>query len=278
MLGITLVALGALFAQIGTSIGKYEVTNKRESLYAMGFLHALSATIFLIIIAIFWRGEFVFSLASIPTFAARAVLEIIALFVGLNAIAQADRSTFSFLKVLAIPLLLVVDTVLGYEISLSQMIGISIVAVSLLLLLINHGLSRRGKILSTLAALLAVGTLSLYKYNITHYNSVEAEQIVMLIILMGTIIIVAQIHLRENVFKTLTHKLFIFQSVASGIGTVFISFAFLFAPASIITTAKYSLEILTSMIFGRTYFYEKHFLIKSLALVLIIVGMALMFV
>ncbi len=277
MIGIALIALGEIFSQIGTSIGKYEVAHKKESLYAMGFLNSIWTVLFLLLMFIFWRGEFVFSPESLPTFAARAVLEVILVFVALHAILEADRSTFSFLRVLTIPFLLLVDVFLGYNISTNQMLGISAIVVALLFLFMNHGLSRKGKLLSLLTALLAVGTISLYKYNITNFNSVEGEQIVMHAIILIALVLTAWIKKNENVFRTLTNKTFILQSVAGGLASVFISFAYVFAPASIITTAKRSLEILTSMIFGHSYFHEKHFGVKLTAFLLTVFGLSIMF-
>jgi hypothetical protein len=277
MIGITLILIGEIFAQIGTSIGKYEVSQKKESFYAMGFLHSVWASIFLLLMVVFWQGEFRFTYASLPTFALRALLEVILVFVAIHAVLKADRSTFSFLRVLTLPFLLMVDVALGYSISVFQMVGISSVVIALIFLFLNHGLSRQGKLLSLLSALLAVGTISLYKYNITNFNSVEGEQVVMHFIILFVIIITAWIKGHENVFKTLASPLFIFQSLAAGLASVFISFAYLFASASVITTTKRSFELISSMVFGRAYFSEKHFAIKFIAFVLIVAGVGLMF-
>jgi hypothetical protein len=278
MIGILLMTVAEIFAEIGTSIGKYEVSHKKESLYAMGFLNAIWATIFLVLIALSSGGEFVFSLASLPTFIARAVLEVILVFVALKAVITADRSTFSFLRIITLPLLLLVDIGLGYDISLLQMVGISLVVISLIFLIMNHGLSKEGKLLSLLSAVLAVGTVSLYKHNVTHYNSVEAEQIIMHLIILLALIISARVLSKENVFASLTHRTLFLQSLASGVATVLASFAFLFAPASILMTAKRSFEVSFSMLTGRSYFKEKHMALKVGAFSLITLGIVLMVV
>lgn len=272
MIGIFLIAIGEVFSQVGISIGKYQVSLKKESLYAMAFLHSFWAALLLILFTISGKGEFIFSIQSLPTLLVRVLFEIILVFVALKAVVDADRSTYSFLRVITLPLLLVVDVSLGYDISLMQITGVSLVVVALIFLFINHGLSKRGKMFSVFSALLAVATISLYKYNITHFNSVEAEQIITHVILLLVIVVAAWVHTKENVFALLKNRTFFTQSLASGIGGVFLSFAYVYAPASVITTAKRSLEILTSMIFGKSYFHEKHFLIKLAALVLIILG------
>jgi hypothetical protein len=208
MIGIALIAIGEVFSQIGVSIGKYEFLKKKESLYAIGFLHSFWTAILLILFTVFGKGEFIFSFQSLPTFIIRAVLEVILVFVALKAVVEADRSTFSFLRVLTLPLLLIADISLGYNISLSQIIGVSLIIIALLFLFINHGLSKKGKMLSLMSALLAVLTISIYKYNITNFNSVEAEQILTHIIILVTIVVTAKLSTGENVFALLKNKLY----------------------------------------------------------------------
>lgn len=275
MLGIVLIAVGELFAEASATIGRYEVKHRKETLYSMGFLSGFWATVFLLIYSLTW-GEFRFAWESLPTFGLRLILETILLFFTLQATITADRSTFAFLRTFTIPLLLVVDIALGYAISIPQIFGISLIVIALLILLLNHGLSRRGKILSLLSALTAVATISLYKYNITNFNSVEADQALTHIFLLIVIVIAAKVHTDENVTRQMFRPLFFAQSLLAGVATVLMSFAFLFAPASVIMAVKRSLEILGAIVSGRTYFHEKHVLLKLLACALVAGGITLM--
>jgi hypothetical protein len=194
----------------------------------MGFLNSIWAAIFLLVWG-FTGGSLTFSLASLPFFLTRAVIEVVLLFVSLNAVVTADRTTFSFLRILTIPLLLGVDIMLGYTFTLTQITGVSAIVIAFIFLFLNHGLSNKGKLLSLLSAIMAVGTIALYKHDITHYNSVEAEQILMHLIILVTIIMAAKIRAKENVFRYLTHRTFVLQSIASGMASVLMSFAYLFA-------------------------------------------------
>lgn len=97
----------------------------------------------------------------------------------------ADRSTYGFLRVLTIPLLLLVDLALGYSLSQGQIVGVSILTLSVLLLLLNHGLRTKGIGFVLLSAVNAVVTLSLFKYDITHFNSVEVEQGITQLVLLA---------------------------------------------------------------------------------------------
>lgn len=273
MFGIILIAAAGVFEETGTVIGKYQVAHKKESLYAMGFLSSIWAAALLLLFSWFGEAPFIFSFESLPFFVSRVVLEVLLLFVSLNALLDADRSTFSFLRVLTIPLLLSVDIALGYSLSLPQIAGISFIVMALLFLFFNHSLGRKGKLLSLLSAILAVATISLYKYDITHYNSVVAEQsltyMVLLVVLVGT----AWWKRGENLFSYLTKPLFLLQSLASGIAGLIVSFAFLFAPASIIMAARRSIEVLASIVSGRAYFHEKHPIVKLVCFLLVCSGL-----
>lgn len=276
MTGIVLVALAELFAEFSVSVGKYQIAHKRESLFAMGFLSAFWATIFLAGIGLMSESAFVFSLASLPTFLTRAVLEILLMFITLSALIAADRTTFSFLRVLTIPLLLATDLWIGYAVSMTEIMGISLIVVALVFLLLNHGLSPRGKILSLVSAILAVATISLYKYDITHYNSVAAEQTLMHSIILVAMVSGGAFYARENVLRYLLHPLFLAQSIAAGVASVLLSFGFAFGHPSVIMAAKRSFEIVASVVSGQAYFHEKHIVIKSISLLLIAGGIVLM--
>ena len=275
MLGILLIGVAELAIQLSASISKYEAAHKRESIYAIGFLTWFWTTLFLLAWGTIGPGEFYFSIASLPTFTLRALLEVAMMFVTIKALIAADRSTFSFLRTLTLPLILIVDIALGYSITPAQFAGIAIIIFGSLLLATRNGLSRRGKILSLLSAILAVATVSLFKYNITHYNSVEAEQFFIHLLMILVLIITAYIEKRENLFRHLLQPVFLGQSILAGIGGVLMSFAYIYAAASVITAAKRSFEILFSIIVGRAYFHEHHIVVKLLAGALVIFGVVL---
>jgi hypothetical protein len=246
-------------------------------LYAFGFLSAFWATVFLFGLA-WYRDAFVFSLESLPTFALRTILEITLMFVSLNAVLAADRSTFAFLRTLTIPLLLGADLALGYAITLPQIAGIAVMIAGFVLLTLNHGLSRTGKILTLFSALIPVATVSLYKYNITYYNSVEAEQALVHVVLLLTLLGVAWVRTGENLFVQIFRREHLLQSLSAGAAYVFMSYAYLFAPASVIMAGKRAFEILGAILFGRSMFKEKHIALKFIACAIIIAGIALMLI
>jgi len=81
---------------------------------------------------------------------------------------------------------------------------------------------------------------------------------------------------KENPIRFLKKSIFLGQSLSEGAGSVVMSFAYLFAPASIITTAKRAFSILWATLSGTFYFHEKHFLLKLLSFALIVGGLILL--
>jgi len=125
-------------------------------------------------------------------------------------------------------------------------------------------------------AVLAVATLSLYKYDITHFNSVEAEQTIVTCVLMVYFFTLATRVAKENPFGFLRRPLFLLQSLSSGSASVASSFAYLFAPASIITTALRSFSVLFALISGKFYFHEKHMYLKAVIFLMVTAGLVLL--
>ncbi len=269
------MALGEIATQIAASMGKYEASRKHEDYFVLAFTSLCWSTPFLILWGLVGPGTFVFSIESLPTFALRSLLEIGVLYTGVHALVSADRSTFSFLRTLSIPLLLFADVSLGYAIENSEIIGILCIIAGSLLLVSRGGLSHRGKGYALLSALLAVGTISLFKYDITYYNSIEAEQGLTHLILLCVVALSAYALKKENVFRALTKPRLFSQSLVAGVGAVLMSFAYLFAAASVITTIKRSVEIVGSIALGHAYFHEHHILLKLTVSLLMIGGIAL---
>jgi len=274
MIGLSLVLASTFLREISATIGKRKMTLNNASIYTVGFLSMFFGFIFFILIAIFYRGEFIFSTNSLPTLTIRIILEIAQISVSVLAIKRADRSTFSFIRIGTIPLLLMVDLILGYTIGFNQFIGIGIIILGFMTLLINHGLKKKGIWLVLFTMVNAVATISLFKYNITYFNSVETEGIIVTSVLMIYTLFMASFVAKEHPLKMLANRAFLAQSLSAGFSSVLLSFAYTFAPASVITTGKRSLAVMWAMLSGNFYFKEKKFLIKAVAFILMTIGLA----
>lgn len=273
MFGLVLLAAGSFFSEVGVSLGKEEVARRKENIYSYGFLSLSLSTLAFLLIALL-RGEFLFSLGSLPTLIPRIGLEILQAYVSIRALTTADRSTFGFLRVLTVPLLLLTDLALGYSLAVNQIIGVGILTLSLLLLFLNHGLRSKGVGLVLFSAVNAVILISLFKYDITHFNSVEVEQGIVQIILLGFFALAAWRTNRQNPLRLLGKPLFFFQSLSQATAGVLISFGYIFVPASVAASIERSTAVFFSLISGNRYFHEKKLAQKLLAFLFLVIGFA----
>lgn len=275
MFGVILTSASSFFSEVFSVIGKREVASNRQSVYTMGFLLVFWGAI-LFLGTIFWKASFNFSLASLPTFIPRIFIEIILTSIALKATITTDRSTFSFIRTATLPLLLIVDLFMGYSISVMQMIGIGVIMLTLVISFVGQGVSKKGIKLVVWSAILPVPTLSLFKYNITHYNAVEAEEFLIALSLLAYFFFMAKRYYNENPIKFLVRPLFFKQSFSEGLAMVFNSFAYLFAPASVITSAKRSSATLWAVLSGHKVFQEQRVVFKLIMFLFLTIGTILL--
>ncbi len=275
MPGIFLIIIATLFEEVSTSSAKESISRHLESIASRAFLVGLWGMLFLGI-SLLGGVDWKFSAASLPFFFARVVLELFQTNITLKAITIADRSTFGFFRTLTIPLILCIDVILGTALSISQIWGIMAIVAALLLLSYSHSLSSKGMWLVLLSAIGSSLTLSLYKFNITHFNSVPAEQILGGLILLPYFFWHAVVKDKENPFKLLRSKKILSESAASGVGGILASFAYLFAPASVIVAAQRSSAMCWSVVAGALHFHERHMYEKVSVLGLTIMGIILL--
>src|SRR3989338_6173633 len=286
MIGLLLVSISTLAEEIRDSLGKYEVSHHLSNIYALGFLTSVWGLITILAIGFLapkdflapgFPAGFIFSPASLPTLLPRLLLELFQVHITLRALVEADRSTFGFLRTLTLPLLFAVDILLGYHIGFLQVVGLSAIIGSLFILFVNHGLNTRGSGLVLLGAVNAVSTISLFKYNITNFNSVETEQAISFAFLT-VILLCVVIAKGQNPLRLASRPLSVLHILLSGAGSVVFGFALAFAPASVITAAKRSLSVLWALVSGHAYFEEHHVVLKLVCFVLVSTGIVLLVV
>ncbi len=275
MFGVLLASVGALFEEVADVIGKAKMKAREESIYGMAFLSFFWGP-FWFLAVILWKHQFVFQLASLPVFIPRVILEIIQIHFTVRAIAKADRSTFSFIRTGTIPLLIAADIMLGYPLAGHQIAGMALIALALALIFAGRAVAKDGMLFIILSTIGAAATTTLYKYDIAHFNSVEAEQFVLVGMLVVYFFLYALIIRKENLLRLLGRRTYFIQSFSSGFGGVLESFAFLFAPASIITAARRAASVLWGVLSGNVYFHEKHIFLKIAFFTLLAAGTILL--
>lgn len=275
MFGVFLAAISSAFSELSDSIGKKKTSELVCSQYSFGFLSVLGGSVFLLIIG-FMRNDLVFSLASLPTFLPRVVLEILQAQVTIWAIVRADRSDFGPIRTLTIPLLLAVDLMLGYGVHTQQMIGMGIIFCTILVLLSYERFKTKGLFLLIFTAVNAVITISLFKYDITHFNSVESEQLIIGMVLLLYFFILAVVRAGENPLRLLARRAFFVQAFTGGFSSIASSYAYVLAPASIVTAALRASGVFFALLSGKMYFRERGFVVKCLLFYAIVVGLLLL--
>lgn len=271
MHGMLLTFMSVSINEAGVSIGKSQAQKGIINFYTLGFLNYFWGMIIFFSYALI-REDFVFCLASLPTFCLRAVLEVLQAYLMVKAIILADRSTYGIFKIWTVPLLLLVDWMLKYSISSSHVIGIFLIMIGSVVFFSRKGISKKGIFYVIAGAINAVFTISLYKYNIEHFNSVPAEQGIKNIILIIYFFSMSRFKYKENPFKLLRNPILLLQSILMGIQMVPMGFAYKFAPASVITAAQKSFLVIISIISGKAVFKEKKFLLKLIIALVVIAG------
>lgn len=276
MTGILLMLTGTFLEESSTSIGKISVRRRLESPYSFGFISTGLMSVMFLVIMLARRHSLVFDPGSIPLLVLRIVLEAVHATITLYAITRADRSTFGFIRTLTIPTILGVDLVLGYALGWVHVAGILLIVGALLYLFLNHGLTRRGAGLALASAFLGAATTSLFKYSITNFNSTEIDQAVVNAALTGYFLVMARLVYGENAVGSALTRQSLVQSLLSASGGLAGSYAYLFAPASVIMAARRAMAVFWSVLSGRAVFHERRLAIKLAALFVCAMGLSLL--
>ena len=274
MLTVLFASLGSFAEEISFSIIKFKTVRGEVSIYTAGFINMLFGVLVFGALAII-RGSFLFSFASLPTFSLRVVLEIAQVYVAMLATMKADRSTYAFIRNLTIPLLLLVSWGLGYSVSLNQWMGIAVISLVLAIILITNIINTKGIWYSLFIAINAVATISLFKYNISHFNSVEGEELVLLSILL-IFFLIGALFKKENPLVFLKNKIFVGQGAAYAVAAIFEVFAISFGNPGIATAAQRSAAVLAAIVSGHSYFQETKLWEKIIVCLLLVVGLILL--
>lgn len=276
MLAVLLALVGSLGDEIGISLGKNQVERARQTVYALGSLQLWWGTVFFLLIALVRPDSFVFSFASLPTIIPRLILEVVQAHVMILALTSADRSTYGFIRTLTIPLLLAVDIWLGYELGSRPVWGVVIIMAALLIIFGSQRIGKAGLGYVLFSAVNAAITISLYKYNITHFNSVVAEQLVIHVVVLGYFMARGCLLSGQSLRALFRGWVPWAQSVLPGLAGLAVSFAYQFAPASLVLTAYRSGAVLWSTLTGTFYFRERHLLPKLALALWLMAGLTLL--
>ncbi|MCC6643892.1 hypothetical protein IT411_04025 [Candidatus Peregrinibacteria bacterium] len=256
--GIILESCAGLFEEISVSLGKREAARGRGSIFMMGFVQHFAALIFLGLVVLLGFDQWKLSMESLPWIALRIPLELVQLYFTLIALELADRTEFSFFKVGTVPFLLLVDLALGYVINVDQIIGMLLLMGLFAFIFFKKIVSRKGLPFVIFSTINPVLTISIFKHNITHFNSVATEQFIIYLVLVIFLMLLLIFKTKENPFKFMFRRIEIGEAMSVGLCTLLSSYAYIFAPASVILTARRAGGVLWSTLSGIFFFKEDH--------------------
>ncbi len=237
LIGIILCWIWTLLTETNNSIQKIK-TKKYHILKVWAitsFFWMLTFSTAIIYKLYFHNIELYFNQESLPFIIIRILLEIAQSYVTVMAIKYCDRSTFSFLRILTIPLLVIADIMLWYQFTNLSFIGIWIILLSFLVFNTKKkSLNFKWRKFAIFTAINAVITLSLFKYSIAHFwNSLEIDQLIMTSAIFIFFLIYWAVKTKSFVLKPLIkEKIFIVQWLAIWLASMAISYSYLYLNAS----------------------------------------------
>lgn len=272
---LLLAFIARFFYEFSLSSGKKAFQKHRETVYSLGFITYTSTLIFFIV-GVLLGTDFYFNPTSIRTLVPRIMLEIIIAHLSMKAVLKASRTTSAFLSNITIPLLLLSDFLLAYSISNIRLGGICLIILSILVLMKFDRKSHKGASLVLVVGVISAITTTLYKYDITHFNSVAAEQIISLSCVSLYFLYMVKIKTSFKHWRYALSSAGLVQSVSMGFSSLISSYAYSLAPASVVVSMLNGSTIIWGMIFGRTYFHEHGMKVKLFAACFVICGLLLL--
>ncbi len=265
MYGFALWLIWTFFEEISNSITKRQ--SKKYDIFQLWLVISFFALIFyiayaLIKVVVFGKNIYV-NPDSFLFLWIRLILEILQSYFTVVAIKKVDRSTYSMLRILTIPGLLIIDFLLWYSFSFYSILWLIVLMLCFVVIWLNNNkINFSWWKYVVFISLNAVITLSLFKYSITIYgNSVEFDQIVVVFWIL-LFYLFFTIKYKLSLLNLLKDRIFLLQWISMGIATVLISFSYLFLNASLATAIKRGWEVFWSIIFWYKFFGEKNIIFK----------------
>lgn len=256
MIGSLLSLLEAFFEEVSSSLGKKSIAKKEESPYAFLFITYFVGALVYVAASIGAKLPFIFSVESIPTFTVKIILEMLLSYVAVKSLTSFDRSFFSLSRMMTIPFVLIIDAVLGTTLPFYQIVLLFLMLVVFAVLCVHNKVSFKKLYLALPLAVLPAFTIILLKYNISHFNSVFAEQVVSLSLLALWALVTDIILTKENPLRLLTHPIILAQATCSGVASIAGSYAYNYGSATIITALRRAFSLLTSLL-SDVFFFKK---------------------
>jgi len=217
----------------------------------------------LLILSFTRNFKFVFDLRLVFLFLVLIISSILFNIFVIKAIEKADRSTNGLLSILAIPLLLVSDIFLKYDITTYHIIWIIFIVTTLLTISLKWTINLKWAQFTLLTQVFAFINIMIFKFIITNYASTEILNIIMSFVLyIWSFALIFKKSDRFEVLSKVYDRKYIKFWVFWWLGWAFNSMWFMFGPASVITALKRILSMFWWVVMWKIYFHEERFFQK----------------
>ena len=259
MINIFIISLVWTFLS-ESSTSKLKQVWENLTFYQKWFILNIIKIIFLILVLLsIWKWEFDFNVISITLLILYSLLWILFTYFAINAINKADRSTNSLFSVIILPILLFWDIMIWYDINMYHIIWVIFIVSVLILSSYKWSISTKWLSYVIWAQIVASMWITIYKFMITNYSSVEAISIIdsflMLSIFFFIIIYNIWFNWVKDCLKINSLKIWFLSAIWQ---TLWL-FAYLFWPASIVTAIKRMLQMFWWVMFWHFVFKEENF-------------------
>lgn len=193
-----------------------------------------------------------------------------------KAIHHAERSTFSVMSTMSIPLLLLSDIVFGYGVTIWQIIGVSVLVIMLSYAIFKGDFSTKGMKYIIASNIVSLGTTIAFKYSTSHFGSTELVNFYNAIFAgLLFFIIVSRTKGWKGIKNTFKSKYLGF-AMLYGVGGVLSAAAYKYMIASMVIALKRFFAMMFGVITWKLFFHEKNTLKKLSVASIVGVGVAIM--
>ena len=193
-----------------------------------------------------------------------------------KAIHHAERSTFSVMSTMSIPLLLISDVIFGYGVSMWQIVGVAMLVIMLSYVVLKGDFSTKGMKYIVASNIVSMGTVIAFKYTTSHFGSTELVNFYNALFAgLLFLIIVARTKGWKGIRNTFKAKYLGF-ALLYGVGGVLCAAAYKYMIASMVVAFKRFFAMMFGVITGKLFFHEKKIFKKLSVASIVGVGIATM--
>ena len=187
----------------------------------------------------------------------------------IKVIEESDRSTATIFSSLVIPLLLITDIILWYNITYYQILWVIFISTILLYNSFSWVINTKWIKYILITNLISLVSISIYKYLITNYTNAYTQLNIQSLFgsILLSLLIIKNYWLKW--IKKLLNKNYLLIGLLRGSGTTITWIAYMFWPASIVTVFKRISTMFWWTIFWKIIFEENNFKQKLVSIAFI---------